>query len=407
MTEAQDTSTDTGQRSAHETARVRAAVAAFWTCFCGHENWSGDDACEACSRPSTLEPSAPASPAPSEGDEEHEGACPDCGAHHGQACTWLCPNRAARERWAPALNAAPPEGREPQAPLSETDAQQFDRWAADEDQRAHDWGRVYPDQAAECARLAGVYRRAAAALRATPVQQQEPVAWVIEEFWKGRPSGDRPRILGPVDPKSRALIGGLLAHYRAQAGELTYTVTPLYAAPPAQAAPGERERALEIEVRRVEWSVQRNVVMPGGRMQMMGHCPVCYCSRTSGHAAGCSLLAALSSPASTHEEERETVDEPEPAPGSMHRCHSDRDGECEWRWCPQKREYRSGCPLYPWDADEGDGPTKFPYPDFAKPVQQPEPPPCLTRPRRLTPFRERSKAHEPKHRPHRCNARAR
>lgn len=47
-----------------------------------------------------------------------------------------------------------------------------------------------------------------------------------------------------------------------------------------------------------------------------------------------------------------------PEPGPTHKvCQSDRDGECIWRFCPQridKEPERSGrsCPLYEWDNEE-------------------------------------------------------
>ena len=30
-------------------------------------------------------------------------------------------------------------------------------------------------------------------------------------------------------------------------------------------------------------------------------------------------------------------------------CHADTDGECDWEDCPQKKEYKIGCPLFDWD----------------------------------------------------------
>lgn len=33
-------------------------------------------------------------------------------------------------------------------------------------------------------------------------------------------------------------------------------------------------------------------------------------------------------------------------------CHADRDGECAWGHCPQKKTRLSGCPLFDWDHDE-------------------------------------------------------
>lgn len=65
-----------------------------------------------------------------------------------------------------------------------------------------------------------------------------------------------------------------------------------------------------------------------------------------------------------------TREEAEPAPGSLHRCHAGRDGDCDWRWCPQERDgrahYQMACPL--WDVaadlDECAPYRPLPYPDL-------------------------------------------
>ena len=36
---------------------------------------------------------------------------------------------------------------------------------------------------------------------------------------------------------------------------------------------------------------------------------------------------------------------------SLGTCRSDRDGECSWKECPQKKKYKSGCPLVDWNGD--------------------------------------------------------
>lgn len=51
------------------------------------------------------------------------------------------------------------------------------------------------------------------------------------------------------------------------------------------------------------------------------------------------------------------LDNPIPAKGMLGlwespRCHCDSDGECEWKNCPQKIDYKSICPLYELQSRE-------------------------------------------------------
>lgn len=32
-------------------------------------------------------------------------------------------------------------------------------------------------------------------------------------------------------------------------------------------------------------------------------------------------------------------------------CQADNDGDCDWKDCPQKKNYKDGCPLYDWNAE--------------------------------------------------------
>lgn len=42
-------------------------------------------------------------------------------------------------------------------------------------------------------------------------------------------------------------------------------------------------------------------------------------------------------------------------------CRSAKDGDCNWKKCPQKVRYRAGCPLFDWT----DGATPSPTPKGA------------------------------------------
>lgn len=40
--------------------------------------------------------------------------------------------------------------------------------------------------------------------------------------------------------------------------------------------------------------------------------------------------------------------------GLVKLCHAASDGECDWQKCPQKREYKSYCPLAAQDDADAD-----------------------------------------------------
>jgi hypothetical protein len=42
--------------------------------------------------------------------------------------------------------------------------------------------------------------------------------------------------------------------------------------------------------------------------------------------------------------------------GLVKRCHAASDGECDWQSCPQKREYKSYCPLAAQDDADAEVP---------------------------------------------------
>lgn len=82
-------------------------------------------------------------------------------------------------------------------------------------------------------------RNLAAALRAAPVRHQEPVAYLVEGLIRG------------AEERHRTLVWGLNTARMQALHHPDLTITPLYASPPPQAAPGGRERALEDALRAV------------------------------------------------------------------------------------------------------------------------------------------------------------
>jgi len=57
----------------------------------------------------------------------------------------------------------------------------------------------------------------------------------------------------------------------------------------------------------------------------------------------------------------------QPVPDEANLCHSQRDGECTWEFCPQLVEYKTGCPLSNWHLDEeGNKVQEDEYADFKK-----------------------------------------